>query len=145
MTLITLHDARVFGPRLGQSQHRRVVLLGLVGHGQGGLETGEEDDMLVGRELIGQRIEFRPGVLDQRLPVDFVDRDALQRIDLHRGFVRAALRQGPIELQVLADRPAAREQVVGGGQFISSKLIRITPCLGIVGRAFSTRSRTRRA
>ena len=77
LTLITLHDARVFGARLGQSQHRRVVLLGLVGHGQGGLETGEEDGMLVGRELIGQRIEFRLGVLDERLPVDFVDRDAL--------------------------------------------------------------------
>ncbi len=137
MTLVTLDDALVFRARLGQPQHRSVVLLGLVGHGQGRLETWEENDVLVGGELVSQRIEFRPGVLDERLPVDFGDRDALQRIDLHRGLIGTAHRQGPFELQVLADRPAAGEEFVGRGKFILlPELIGIAPCLGNVGGHF---------
>ncbi len=113
------------------------MLLGLVGQGQSRLETGEEDDVLIGGEFVGQRIEFRLGVLDQRLPIDFGDRDALQRIDLHGRFIGAAQGQGPFELQVLADRPATGEEFVGPGKFILlPELIGIAPCLGIEGGRF---------
>ena len=120
LRLIAFDDAGIFRTRFGQPQQGRVVLLRLVGDRHGGRETGEENRVLIAGKVLGQHVQLGMRVLDERLPVDFVDRDAGERVDLHRVLVGLGPGQGAIELQVFAHRPAAGEQIVGPRQLVGT-------------------------
>ena len=69
--------------------------------------------MLVLGNRRGQRIELRMGVgLEIFLPIDRRDLDAFQRTNFDGREILLRRRQGPVQLQIFAERAAAAEQIV---------------------------------
>ena len=118
MPLVALLEQFVFTARFEQPSQRRALAADFVGDCDQRGKRGEEYGVLIGRNQPGKRVEFRLQVLDERLPVDLLDRDALQFVDSHVRRVALAQLHGPVELQVLADGAAAAEQGKGAIQAV---------------------------
>ena len=113
MTLIACLGPSVFRPGLDKLQDGRAVQRRLVHHGDHCLEGWKEQDMLIGRHVRSSRIEFRIDVFGEFLPIHLANGDGGQRVQRDGRFLRNPDRQQPIQLQVLADRASAGEDLVG--------------------------------